>query len=894
MTIRNLDKMFSPRSVALIGASARRESVGHVLLKNFLALGFSGPFAAVNPRSEEINGFRTVPDIASLPFVPDMAIIATPPSSIPGIIRELAKKGSKAALVISAGFGELGAAGKKLEREMLEAAQPSLMRIVGPNCLGIIIPSIRLNASFSHINALPGDIALVSQSGAIITTILDWAAPRNIGFSHIVSLGGKADVDFGDMLDYLTHDVNTRSILLYIEAIEHARKFMSAARRAARLKPVIVIKAGRHAEAAKAAASHTGALAGSDAVYQAAFERAGMLRVSGIEDLFSAAQTLSAGITRKLQGDRLAILTNGGGFGVLATDTLLDKGGHLAPLSDQTLAALNAVLPPTWSHANPIDIIGDADATRYQNALEVVLRDPDMDAALVLNCPTALVDGVEAAQSVANLALKSSKPVYTAWLGGSSAAKARRVFYENKIPTFETQDLAITSFVMQAQYLQNQRLLLETPPPSTPLAAHDTRAVEALVAQAMASGREWLNEEEAKSVLAAYGIPVVQTRIAKGVDEAAVLAEEAGFPCAIKILSPDIQHKTDVGGVALNLEDIAAVKKAASQMLQRIKDAAPQARIEGFTVQRMANRPGAIELIAGIANDRTFGPVILFGQGGVTVEIVKDRAVALPPLNQKLANDLIKRTRVSRLLESYRGRKAADIASIEQVIMTLGELAADIPQILELDINPLWADADGILALDARIRLQEPKLAGTRRFAIRPYPERLQGSLKDKDGKSYPMRPIKPDDAILIDQLLARTDPEDVRMRFLSALRTMPQYLAARLTQIDYDREMAFIIFTNPHQTDVAAVGRLSEDPDRERAEYAILVRTDHKGRGLGYALMHHLIGYARERGIGEIFGHVLHENHAMLAMCDDLGFQRHHLENEPGVVEVSLQLRDA
>lgn len=891
MTIRNLDKMFSPRSVALVGASARQQSVGHVLLRNIRSAGFSGPFAAINPRGEEINGFQTVPDISALPFVPDLAVIATPPATIPELIRQLAARGTKAALVISAGFGEMGKEGKALEKNMLEAAKPALMRIVGPNCLGIMVPSIRLNASFSHIAARPGDIALISQSGAIITTILDWAAPRNIGFSHIVSLGGKADVDFGDMLDYLAYDINTKSILLYIEAIEHARKFMSAARRAARLKPVIVIKTGRHAEAARAAASHTGALTGSDAVYQAAFERAGMLRVDGIEDLFSAAQTLSAAAARRLQGERLAILTNGGGFGVLATDTLIDKGGQLATLSPQTLAALDAVLPRTWSHANPVDIIGDADASRYRNALEVLLADPDIDAALVLNCPTALVDGVEAAKSVTALAQQSRKPVFTAWLGDSTAEQARHLFYEQKIPTFETQDLAIASFMTQVRYMRNQRLLLETPPPSVPLAAHDTNAVQELVSRAMAEGRQWLNEEEAKFVLAAYGIPVVETRIAATPEEAAALAKETGFPCALKILSPDIQHKTDVNGVVLNLENAEAVEKAAHAMLQKVKQHAPEARLKGFTIQRMANKPGAIELIVGIADDPTFGPVLLFGQGGITVELVKDRAVALPPLNQRLASDLIKRTRVSRLLESYRGRKAADVTAIEKVIMTLGELAADIPEILELDINPLWADAEGVLALDARIRLQEPRLAGTRRFAIRPYPERLQGVLRDREGNAYPLRPVRPEDAELIDQLLAHTDGEDLRMRFLSVLRSLPRDLAARLTQIDYDREMAFTIFADPTQADIIAVGRLSEDPDRERAEYAILVRTDHKGRGLGYALMQHLIDYARSRGIGELFGHVLRENRAMLTMCDDLHFKRRYIENDPGVVEVYLPL---
>jgi acetyltransferase len=895
MTIRNLDKMFAPRSVTLIGASAKERSVGNVLLKNLVTAGFKGSISAVNPNGFEFNGVVSVPDVASLSHVPDLAIIATPPQTIPGLMGELGALGTRAAVVITAGFGELGAEGRALQAQMLQAARPNLMQIVGPNCLGVMVPGVGLNASFSHLTPLTGDIAFVSQSGAVVTAVLDWATTRGIGFSHIVSLGGMADVDFGDLLDYLAQDSKTRSILLYVESIEHARKFMSAGRQAARLKPVLVIKAGRHAAAAKAAASHTGALAGSDAVYHAAFRRAGMLRVEGIEDLFDAVETLSTRPEKKpVAGNRLGILTNGGGIGVLATDFLLDQGGRMAELAPQTLEALDAVLPRTWSRANPVDIIGDAPAERYAASIGVLLRDPGVDAVLVMNCPTAVVDNVAAAREVADAAEKTSKPIFTSWLGDQGARAARQVFLERKLPTYETPNQAIQAFMLQVRYQRNQRLLMEIPPAGPAWPDRDLAGARALVDTVMAENREWLNEQEAKSLLAAYGIPVVETHIVANAEDAVRVAGELGFPAALKILSPEITHKTDVGGVALGLDCAEAVRTAASTMLANVAKVAPKARIDGFTVQRMVSRPSAFELILGIVDDATFGPVLLFGQGGTAVEIIRDKAMALPPLNRVLAEDLIRRTRISKLLEGYRGRPAADFDAIAGALMALGDLAADLPEVCELDINPLWADAGGVMALDARVRVRPALSQGTARFAVRPYPSRLESTLKDKRGNTFPMRPIRPEDTPLIDELLDHTDPEDLRMRFLSPLRRLPRMLAARLTQIDYDREMAFVVFTNEMKNEMAAVGRLSEDPDREHAEYAILVRTDRQGIGLGYAIMQHLIDYARSRGVGEVFGHVLRENHNMLDLCDEFGFEREFIEGEPGVVEVRLTLRPA
>ena len=892
MTIRNLDHMFAPRSVALIGASGREGSVGNVLLKNLLGGGLPGPLWAVNPKGGRIGEVEVYKDIAGLPGVPDLAIIATPPQSVPALIAELGARGTRAAVVITAGFGELGEEGRTLQTKMLEAAKPHLLRIVGPNCLGIMMPGSGLNGSFGHLQPEKGHVAFVSQSGAIVTAVLDWATSRNIGFSHIVSLGGMADVDFGDMLDFLAADPQTKSILLYIESVTDARKFMSAGRQAARLKPVIVIKSGRHAAGARAAASHTGALAGSDAVYQAAFRRAGMLRELGIEDLFDAVETLSSHSARRpIRGDRLGILTNGGGVGVLATDFLIDEGGRLADISPETIEALNGVLPRTWSRANPVDIIGDADAARYTHGMEALLQDKNTDAVLAMNCPTAVVNNLSAAHAVIDAAEASNKPVFTNWLGDKGARAAREAFQTHHIPTYETPTSAVRAFMLHVRHARNQRLLLEIPEAGPAQAHRDLQAARRLVETALAEKREWLSEAEAKLLLAAYGIPVVDTRIATPATEAARVADEIGYPVALKILSPDITHKSDIGGVALGLDNTEAVSEAASRMLARVSRFHPGAEIDGFTVQQMVRKSDAFELILGIVDDATFGPVILFGHGGTAVEVMRDKAMALAPLNRVLADDLISRTRVSRLLEGYRGRPPADRDAIVDALMALGDLAADHPEVAELDINPLWVDEDGAIALDARVRIVPAKSEGTARFAIRPYPVSLEGSIAARAGRLYPLRPIRPDDAPLTDDLLAHTDPEDVRMRFLSPLRKLPRQLAARLTQIDYDREMAFVVFTDETRSAAAAVGRLSEDPDRERAEFAILVRSDLHGLGLGYALMLKLIDYAGKRGVGEMFGHVLRENHSMLNMCDELGFTRHGIAGDPTLIETRLKV---
>ena len=895
MTIRNLHFLFKPKSVALIGASKRPGSVGALVARNLFRSGFDGPIMPVNPNHRAIEGVLTYPDVASLPLVPDLAVIATPPETVPGIIADLAGRGTKAAVVITAGFGEGGAArGAELRQAMLDAGKQQLMRIVGPNCLGIMVPGIGLNASFARVDPLPGRLALVAQSGAMIAAAVDWATSRGIGFSHLVSLGDMADVDIGDMLDYLANDPATRAILLYVEMITNARKFMSAGRAAARMKPVIVVKAGRHAEGARAAASHTGALVGADAVYDTAFRRAGMLRVLRLEELFDAVQTLAAG--QPPRGDRLAILTNGGGAGVLATDALIDLGGRLAELTPETISRLDQVLPATWPRANPVDIIGDAPAQRYAEALDVIMQDKGVDGVVVLNCPTAVASPTDAAQAVAEVIAKHKRPpVMTSWLGEGAALEARQLFAEHDIPTYDTPEDAVGAFMQMVAYRRNQENLMQTPPSLSEELEPDTAAAGAIVARALADGRSWLTEVEGKEILAAYDVPVATTRLAASPRQAAALAAQIDGPVALKIVSPDILHKSDIGGVALDLAGPARVEEAAAAMLERIRRAAPDAKLTGLSVQPMIRRPGAYELIVGVTTDRQFGPMLLFGHGGTAVEVINDRALALPPLNLQLARELMSRTRIHRLLEGYRDQPPADLDAIAATLVKISQLVVEFAEIEELDINPLLADGSGVIALDVRIRVAAASGPPNQRLAIRPYPKELEETLRLDDGRELLLRPVLPEDEPAFQRAMAKLTPEEIRLRFFTPIKALTHMQTARLTQIDYDREMALVLAepTIPGRAEVFGVARLTADPDNERAEYAIIVRHDVTGKGLGSLLMRRLIDYARKRGIGEIFGDVLRENAPMLQLCQKLGFTQHRLEEDPGVVRVVLDLRE-
>lgn len=703
MTKPPWERFFRPQSVAVVGASCRLHSVGRTVMKNILDSGFNGPVLPVNPKYAAVCGVLAYREVNQLPLAPDLAVICTPPAATPGVVGALGRLGTRAAIVLTAGLEQgRNGRGQTLQTAVLETARAYSMRLMGPNCLGLISTGANLNASFAAGSALPGDIGFVTQSGALATAVLDWASPRGVGFSHFVSLGNSADLGFANLLDFLAEDRATRAILLYVEAVTQARQFMAAAQRAACKKPVVAVKAGRAREGAQAAASHTGALAGVDVVYDAAFRRTGIVRVGSIEGLFNAVETLAR--SHPPRGDRLAILTNGGGPGVLATDALILGGGRLATLSPHTLRQLDDALPSNWSRGNPVDIIGDATGERYVAALKALLADPAVDGVLVLHCPTALVEGREIAEQLIPLIRTADRPILTCWLGHSAVAAARRLFAAERIPGFESPEDAVQAFLQLSAF---ERLRSEVRQSATfpEGVSVPPEAARRMVCEAVAKGIAWLDERAAKQLLTYYGVPVVESRFARTAEEAARVAEQVGFPVALKVVSPDVTHKSDVGGVALDLEGTGAVKRAADAMAQRLREDRPAARLEGFSVQPMVRRPHAHEIIVGINNDQTFGPVIVVGQGGTATEIIADRAVGLPPLSSQQAAELLGETRVSKLLAGYRNRPPADVGAVVHAVVQVARLAVELPEVTELDINPLLVDERGAIALDARVRL---------------------------------------------------------------------------------------------------------------------------------------------------------------------------------------------
>jgi acetyltransferase len=893
MTIRNLEHVLAPRSVVVIGASTERGSVGNVLTENVLAGGFAGEVYLVNPHHASIGGRRCYPDAASLPAAPELAVIATRPDTVPALIGELGKKGTRAVVVVTAGFAP------ELKQAMLDQAKPYCLRIIGPNCLGIAVPGIGLHANFGLDRPEAGKLAFLSQSGALITGILDWAAARSIGFSYVVSMGDMADVDVGDLLDFLAADVATQSILLYLETIPAARKFMSAARSAARAKPVIVIKSGRYRESARAAATHTGALAGSDAAVSAAFRRAGLVRVEELEGLFAAAETLTS--LKRVAGNELMILTNGGGAGVLAVDDLIQSGGKLAPLTNAATADLEKVLPANWSRANPVDIIGDAAPKRYAAALDALLPNLRADALLIINCPTALASSSDAARAVIE-AIKCAPnaerlpPVLTNWLGEEAAAGGRLLFRQASIPTYESPTDAVKGFLYLWQYTQAQEAMMRTPPRETERTHVAEEAARTIMRTAAAAGRSMLTEPEAKAVLSAYGIPTVATRVAASPQEVEAIADgllQQAPALAIKILSKDISHKSDVGGVRLGLRTAQEAVHAAEQMQARVKELKPEARIEGFTVQPMIMRPHAHELLMGVYQDRLFGPMILFGAGGTATEIIHDTGVALPPLDAELARDLMGQTRIFKLLEGHRDRPPADLAAIAEALRRLSQLVVDCPAVKELDINPLLADETGIIALDARLRIEpsEVEMTGPNpNLAIRPYPNQWERWIGTDNGFRVFIRPIRPEDEHLYGAFVAKLSREDIRFRFLTPRKEFSHKFVARFTQIDYARAMAFVAL-DKEQKELLGVARLAADPDYVTGEYAVIVRSDLKGTGIGWALMRHLIRYAEKEGLRELMGAVLAGNQRMLEMCRSLGFEISIDPEDASIRKVRLKL---
>ena len=897
MSTYRLKNLLAPRSVALIGASPRQGSVGRAILGNIQKAQFKGEFGLVNSRYSEIDGIKASGSLATLSFAPELVVITAPAKAIPVLIDEAGRRGTAGAVIVSAGLGH----GKGSMAEAAEhAAKKYGMRLIGPNCLGMMLPDANLNASFSAHMPSAGNLALISQSGAIAAGMVDWAAQRAVGFSGIVSIGDQLDVDIADLLDYFALDGKTQAILLYIEAVKDARKFMSAARAAARIKPVVVVKSGRMAQGAKAAATHTGALAGSDAVYDAAFQRAGMLRVSDLRELFDCAETL--GRLKSPPGKRLAILTNGGGIGVLAVDRLAELSGVPAEMTPDLRAKLDAVLPPTWSGSNPVDIVGDADPARYAAALEILLGDPGSDAVLVMNVQTAIARADDIATTVTGVveAYRRKrpgwvKPMLAVWVGAEPAIGD--LLSRAGIPNYLTEDDAVRGFMYLVRHREVVEALAQVPPAMPAGFVPDVARARSIVAAALSDGRQWLDPTEVNQLFDAYENPMVPVLAAADPDQAVIQAAPlfaGGATVVVKIMSRDIAHKSDVGGVILNLSTVDAVRKATEDILARAKALRPDARISGVMVQAMVLRPKARELILGLADDPTFGTVVVFGRGGTAVEIINDKALALPPLDLQLARSLIERTRVSRLLRAYRDVPAVKDDAVAMVLVKLAQMAADIPDIRELDINPLLADETGVLAVDARVAIgriaRKFQGAGPTNFAVRPYPSQWQRHIEVKDGWRVFVRPIRPEDEPQIHELLRHVASHDLRLRFFAPMKEFSHEFIARLTQLDYARAMAFVAFDEV-TNELLGVVRIHSDSIYESGEYAILLRSDLKGRGLGWSLMQLIIEYARSEGLKAISGDVLTENTVMLAMCRNLGFQVKSDPVEHDICNVRLAL---
>lgn len=889
-----LTPLFEPASVAIIGASTRAGSIGAVLIENMRASKFRGMLYAVNPKQSDIQGVPCFPSIGKVPQRIDLAIIATPPQTVPQLINECGQAGVQAVVVITAGFSETGADGAKLERELLENARQHRVRVIGPNCLGIMRPGIGLNATFARGNALPGTLGLVSQSGAVCTAMLDWAQPNKVGFSSVISMGGSRDIDFGEIIDFLVNDPKTEHILLYIEGVRDARRFLSSLRAAARLKPVILMKVGRHPVGSRAAVSHTGAIVGADDVFDAAIHRAGAVRVTTIGQLVAAAQALSSHV--RPRGDRLAIITNGGGPGVMAADRAADLGIPLAELSVATLESLQSALPSNWSHGNPMDLIGDADAARYRAGVSACLADENVDGALVILTPQAMTEPSAIADAVVEAARGHSKSVLACWMGEISVVDGRRRLAEAGIPVFRTPDPAVEMFSHVSAFYRNQRALLQTPGPGALLSPPDLDAARLIIEAVLADRRSVLNEIESKALLSAFRLPVAKTIIVHSAHEAMLVAGELGYPVALKVDSPDITHKTDAGGVLLNLATAQAVLNGYQQILDAVAIKQPQAHVTGVAVQPMVTRRNGRELMVGVIRDPVFGPAIAFGAGGVTIEVHKDRAVALPPLNSFLVTEMIRGTRVSKLLGSFRRMPPIKLEALEEVLLRVSEMVCELPWIEELDINPLIVDENGAIVADARIVVgQHAPLRGRYgHMAIHPYPVRLISTWQPPEGELVTLRPIRPEDAEIEQTFVRSLSPESRRFRFMDTLRELTPAMLVRFTQIDYDREMAFVATIQRDGKEVeVGVCRYITNPDGATCEYAIVVADDWHRRGLGRRMMAQLIEVARRRGLQAMVGHVMASNRGMLELCQELGFEIAESTDDPMVKRVTLALRE-
>ncbi len=895
---RPLDAIFAPRRVAVVGATEKAGSVGRTILWNLISNPFGGTVYPVNPNRPTVLGIKAYPSIKDLPEPVDLAVIVTPAATVPDLIGECVEAGTRGAIIISAGFKETGAAGAMLEAEVMERAKKGRMRIIGPNCLGVMRPFTGLNATFAGGMARPGNVAFISQSGALGTAILDWSLRANVGFSAFASIGSMLDVDWGDLIDYLGDDPQTKSIVLYMESIGDARSFLSAAREVALTKPIIVIKAGRTEAAAKAAASHTGSLAGSDEVFEAAFRRGGVLRVATISDVFAMTEVLAK--QPRPKGPKLTIITNAGGPGVLAVDALIGNGGSLAELGPETKAKLDAILPAHWSHANPIDVLGDAGPDRYAQALAIAADEPGSDGLLVILTPQAMTDPTGTAEALKAFAKVEGKPVLASWMGGADVSAGEAILTKAGIPTFAYPDTAARIFTLMWRYSDNLRALYETPtlPPETEGEAAGRAEAEATIEAARAEGRTLLDEVESKRLLAGYGLPVVDTRVAHNEAEAIAHAEAIGFPVVLKLYSRTITHKTDVGGVRLSLADPRDVKDAYRAIVKAVTATVGAEHILGVTVQPMVRRDG-YELIVGSSLDAQFGPVLLFGSGGQLVEIYKDRSLALPPLTSTLARRMMERTKIFAALKGVRGRKPIDLAALEAVLVRFSRLIVEQPRIRELDINPLLASPEGLIALDARVVLHDPSTAtdDLPRTAIRPYPNQYVGPWVSKDGMPVVIRPIRPEDEPLLVKFHETLSERSVSLRYFHAMKLSTRVAHDRLTRIcfiDYDREMALVAERKDPWTgtaEILGVGRLSQLRGVEgEAEFAVLVNDQYQGRGLGTELLRRLLDIARAEKIAIVAADILPDNREMQRVCEKLGFTLAREVTEP-VVRATIDL---
>ena len=888
-----LTSLFEPKTVAVIGASERENSVGSVIFRNILDSGYKGRLYPINPKHESIHGIATYKSIEDIGARVELAVIATRPKTVPEIVEQCGRSGIKNIIIISAGFSESGHTGAALERKTMEIARSYGVRVLGPNCLGIIRPEIGLNATFARVTASVGNLALVSQSGAICSAVLDWAASNKVGFSSVISLGSTADVDFGEILDYLVYDNRTHYILLYIEGIRNSRRFMSALRSAARIKPIILLKAGRHAAGSAAVQVHSGMLTGSDIVFDAAIRRSGVVRVKTIGQLFYASKALASKF--RPQGKRLAIVTNGGGPGAMAADRAGDMDIPLAELSADTMKALNSKLSTNWSRSNPVDIVGDATPDHYRDAILSVAQDDGVDGVLVMLAPQAMTQPTEVAQSVIEVSNTTTKAIIACWMGQEHVEEGRLAMENAGIPAFRMPETAVELYYHISTYYRNQTLLLQTPYGAASISPQETEGAKMLVEAVLQEHRKVLSEMELKAILRAFRIPVAQTMVARTPTEALLLAEQIGFPVAMKVDSPDLVRKSDAGGVRLNITNAPSVRNAYHDIIEVVQKRHPNARINGVSIEPYLARPNGRELMIGVERDPTFGPIITFGAGGTEVEIFSDRAVALPPLNQYLAQDLIRSTRAAKLLGKFRNMPPINMEALEDVLLHISEMVCELPWLQELDLNPLIVDENGAIAADARIVIDHAATSGDRysHMAIHPYPSHLVQEWEQPNGLVITIRPIRPEDAEMEQDFVKNLSDESKYYRFMDTLRELTQSMLVRFTQIDYDREMA-LVATLPEKdgkTVQIAVARYVTNPDGETVEFALAVADAWQKHGIGRKLMSALIESARIKGYRAIVGDVLSQNTKMFRLMGSLGFTIHPHPDDPAVKRVICQL---